>query len=218
MAYAAARKFMVDGQLRPNKVTDPLVLAAMARLPREAFAPAGAQARAYADEAVPLAPGRAMMAPMVLARLVQALAPRLGDSALVVGAGTGYAAAVLADLGAVVTAVESDGALLALARRAWPTALPGAVPLAVQAPLAQGHSSAAPYDVILIDGAVPALPDAIAAQLAEGGRVAMVQSRDGAVPRAVLGRKLQGHVHLSPLMDATAPALPGFTPAPSFVF
>ncbi|WP_368419254.1 protein-L-isoaspartate O-methyltransferase [Rhodovarius sp.] len=218
MAYAAARKFMVDGQLRPNKVTDPLVLAAMARLEREAFVPAAAQARAYADEAVPLAPGRAMMAPMILARLLQAAAARLGESALVVGAGSGYAAAVLADLGTVVTALEEDGALLAIARQAWPVVLPGAVPLAVQGPLALGYAASAPYQIILIDGAVPALPEAIAAQLAEGGRVAMVQTRPDAVPQAVLGTKLHGKIFMSPVMDATAPALPGFAPAPSFVF
>ena len=218
MAYAAARKFMVDGQLRPNKVTDPMVLAAMTRLPREAFVPAASQARAYADEAVPLAPGRAMMAHMVLARLLQAMAPRLGESALVVGAGTGYAAAVLADLGAVVTALEEDGGLLAIARQAWQAVLPGAVPLAVQGPLALGHDAAGPYHIILIDGALSALPEAIAAQLAEGGRLAMVQAQPGAVQHAVLGTKLHGKIFMSPVMDATAPSLPGFAPAPSFVF
>jgi protein-L-isoaspartate(D-aspartate) O-methyltransferase len=218
MAYAAARKFMVDGQLRPNKVTDPLVLAAMARLPREAFVPAAAQARAYADEAVPLAPGRAMMAPMVLARLLQALAPRLGESALVVGAGTGYAAAVLAEMGAVVTALEEDAGLLAIARKAWQAVLPGATPLAVQGPLALGHAPVGPYHIILINGAVSALPEAIAAQLAEGGRLAMVQSQPNGVQHAVLGTKLHGQIFMHPVMDATAPALPGFAPAPSFVF
>lgn len=218
MAYAAARKFMVDGQLRPNKVTDPLVLASMARLPREAFVPPAAMARAYADEPVPLAPGRAMMAPMVLARLVQALMPRLGESALVVGAGQGYAAAVLADLGVVVTALEEDAALLAAARLAWSMTVPGAVPLAVHGPLAMGHAATAPYDIILLDGAVSTLPDAITAQLAEGGRIAMVQLREAAVARAMLGRKLQGQLFLTPIMDASASVLPGFARAAGFVF
>jgi protein-L-isoaspartate(D-aspartate) O-methyltransferase len=159
-----------------------------------------------------------MMAPMVLARLIQAMAPRLGEAALVVGAATGYSAAILADIGAVVTALEPDGGLLATARLAWPLALPGAVPLAVQGPLAQGHADAAPYDVILIDGAIEAPSKTLLAQLAEGGRLALVQSRPGGAPRAMLGRKLGGHVFLTPIMDATAPALPGFAPAPSFVF
>ncbi len=218
MAYATARKFMVDGQLRPNKVTDALVLAAMARLPREAFVPAAARARAYADDAVPLSPGRGMMAPMVLARLLQAASPRLGEQALVVGAATGYAAAALADIGLVVTALEEDAALLAAARVSWAECLPGARPLAVQGELAQGHAQGAPYQLILLDGAVERVPETLIAQLAEGGRMAMVLSRAGGLPVAALARKLGGAFITTPIMDAVAPALPGFAPAPSFVF
>lgn len=218
MAYAAARKFMIDGQLRPNKVTDALVLAAMARLPREAFVPAAARPRAYADDAVPLAPGRAMMAPMVLARLMQAAAPRLGEQALVVGAATGYAAAVLAEIGLVVTALEEDPGLLAAARAAWAECLPGAQPLAERGPLAEGHAGGAPYHLILVDGGVEAVPDTLIAQLAEGGRMVMVLTPAGGLPVAMLGRKLGGAFITTPVMDAAAPVLPGFAPAPSFVF
>lgn len=218
MAYAAARKFMVDGQLRPNRVTDALVLAAMARLPREVFVPAEARARAYADDAVPLAPGRAMMAPMVLARLLQAAAPRLGEQALVVGAATGYAAAVLAEIGLVVTALEEDAALLTAARAAWAECLPGARPLAVQGALVEGHPSGAPFQLILVDGAIATVPPGLIGQLAEGGRMAMVLSRPAGLPVATLGRKLGGAFITTPIMDAVAPALPGFAPAPSFVF
>ena len=218
MTYSAQRKFMIDGQLRPNKVTDQAVLAAMGRLPREVFTPAAARARAYADEAVPLSPGRGMMAPMVLARLIQALEPRLGATSLVIGAATGYGAAVLADIGLIVTAVEEDAGLLAAARLAWPVALPGAAPLAVQGALTAGHPAGGPYDLILIDGAVAEWPDSLAAQLAEGGRVAMVRSRPGQVPVAMLARKLGGALFSTAIMDAAAPALPGFAAAPSFVF
>src|SRR5919202_5397107 len=109
MDYADARKRMVDGQLRPNRVTDPRVLDAMRDLPREDFLPRAAQARAYADEDVPLPGGRALIQPMVIARLAQLAAVRPGDRALVVCAGTGYGAAVLARCDARVTAVESDG-------------------------------------------------------------------------------------------------------------
>ncbi len=223
--YATARKFMIDGQLRPNKVTDQAVIAAMARLPREIFAPPAARARAYGDEAVPLSAQqgtaqarRGMMAPMVLARLVQALQPALGNAAIVVGSGTGYAAAVLDDIGLSVTALEEEADLLAAARLAWPVALPGAAPTGVLGSLAQGHAAGAPYDVILIDGAVAELPPALVAQLADGGCLAMVRSAPGQVPVAVLGRKLGGGFFLEPIMDATAPMLPGFAPAPSFVF
>jgi len=88
----------------------------------------------------------------------------------------------------------------------------------VQGPLVLGHDAAGPYHMILIDGAVSALPGAIAAQLAEGGRLAMVQSQPNAVQHAVLGTKLHGKIFMRPLMDATAPALPGFATAPGFVF
>ena len=110
MDYADARKRMVDGQLRPNRVTDPRVLDAMRELPREDFLPPRPRARAYADEDVPLPGGRAMVAPMVIARLAQLAAVRPGDRALVVCAGTGYGAAVLARCGARVTALEADAA------------------------------------------------------------------------------------------------------------
>ncbi|MBC7431295.1 MAG: protein-L-isoaspartate O-methyltransferase [Rubritepida sp.] len=218
MTDGAARKFMVDGQLRPNKVTDARVLAAMGRLPREAFVPAACHARAYADDAVPLCPGRAMMAPMVLARLVQAAEPALGQSALVVGAATGYAAAVLAHMGLVVTALEQDSALQALAQPALAAALPGARPRLALGSLVDGHPAGAPYDVILLDGAVGQLPPALEAQLAEGGRIVGVFDRPGQVATAMLGRKLAGRIFLTPIMDAYAPGLPGFVPAPGFVF
>ena len=218
MTEASARKFMVDGQLRPNKVTDARLLAAMARLPREVFVPAAARARAYADDAVPFPGGRGMMAPMVLARLIQALAPALGEKALVVGAGTGYGAAVLADMGLVVTALEQDRGLLDIAHAALAAALPGARPGMVEGRLQAGHPASAPYDIILLDGAVPALPPALEAQLVEGGRLAGVFLDERRVPAAMLGRKLQGRLFLTPIMDAAAPALPGFAPEPGFVF
>jgi protein-L-isoaspartate(D-aspartate) O-methyltransferase len=217
MDEAAARTFMVNGQLRPNKVTDPGLLAAMGRLPRENFVPAAARARAYADAPVPLGEGRAMMQPMVLGRLVQALRPRLGERALVVGAATGYAAAVLADQGCSVTALEEAPALLAVARVALPAAVPGAQPVLVEGPLAAGHAPGAPYGVMLLDGAVEALPPALLAQLAEGGRMGCVMAPPGAMPHALLVRRLSGALDHAALFDAVAPALPGFERAPAFV-
>ena len=128
MDYADARKRMVDGQLRPNRVTDPRVLDAMRELPREDFLPATARALAYADEDVPLPGGRALVEPMVIARLAQLAAVRPGDRALVVCAGTGYGAAVLARCGARVTAVESDATLAGIAQKALAAHLPAAAP------------------------------------------------------------------------------------------
>lgn len=210
MEYAAARKFMVDGQLRPNKVTDPGILAAMGRLPRHSFVPTAHRARAHADADVPLLNGRAMMQPMMLARLVQALAVRLGETALVVGAATGYSAALLADLGAGVIALEADAALLAAARMALPAAVPGARPVLAEGPLAAGWAAGAPYRVILVDGAVQALPEALTAQLAEGGRLATIIAEPGRVPQAVLLRRIGGMLDRGVLFDAAAPPLPGF--------
>ena len=171
---AEARRNMVDGQLRPNRVTDPRLIAAMGELPRERFLPPGMAARAYVDGDVRLSNGRGLIEPRVIARLLQLLAIRDGDRVLVVGAGTGYAAAVAAQCGARVVGLEEDAEMLAVARRATAGLVaPGALRL-VQGPLAEGHASAAPYDAILIEGGVPAVPEAISGQLAEGGRLATV--------------------------------------------
>ncbi|RAI60288.1 protein-L-isoaspartate O-methyltransferase family protein [Roseicella frigidaeris] len=218
MDFADARKRMVDGQLRPNKVTDPRVLDAMRELPRESFVPASLRMRAYADEDVPLPGGRALIEPMVIARLAQLAAVRPGDRALVLCAGSGYGAAVLARCGAQVTAVESDAALAGLAASALAACLPaGAVRLETGSP-AEGHPGGAPYDAILIEGEVPEVPPAIAAQLAEGGRLVTVLGGGRRTGVAVLARKLGGAVSVTPAFDCATIALPDFAPAPGFVF
>lgn len=216
MDYAEARKHMIDGQLRPNKVTEASLLAAFGRIGREGFVPAALRARAYADESAPIAPGRGMMAPMVLARLLQAASPRLGRKALVAGAGSGYSAAILAEMGLVVTAVESDATLVAAARPLLAAALPGAQPSVVQGEPAEGNAPGAPYDIILIDGAVEEIPPALIAQLAEGGRLVTVLNEPGKAPRAVLGQKTGTAFHTQRLFDAHAPALPGLQKLPAF--
>lgn len=215
-----ARRYMVDGQLRPNKVTDPRIVAAMLDLPRERFLPAGLAARAYADEDVRLPGGRAMIQPMMIAKLLQMLGLRDGDRLLVVGAGTGYGAAVAAHAGARVTALDDDAGLIGIARAAIGDLLPvGSVTL-VQGSLPAGHPGGAPYDAILIEGEVPAIPAAIAAQLAEGGRLATVlgASSRGAGSRAVLGRKAGGSFSVTDAFDCATVPLPAFRPAPGFVF
>ncbi|MDO9503618.1 protein-L-isoaspartate O-methyltransferase [Falsiroseomonas sp.] len=217
---ATARRFMVDGQLRPNKVTDPRLLAAMGDLPRERFLPPGLAARAYADEDVRLPGARALMQPMAIARLLQLLRIRDGDRLLVLGAGTGYAAAVAASCGARVVAVESDAALLAIARQALGGLLPAGAVTLVRADPAPGHAAGAPYDAILIEGEVPSVPDAIAAQLAEGGRLATVLAAPdrGASSRAVWGVRHAGSFSVTDAFDCATLPLPAFQPAPAFVF
>ena len=217
--WAEARRHMVDSQLRPNRVTDPLLLAAMGELPRHLFAPASLTARAHADADLPLPGGRAMLQPMAIARLLQLLALRDGDRLLIVGAGTGYSAAIAASLGARVVALEQDEALVAVARRVLPGLLPpGAIEL-VCAPLPGGHPAGAPYDAILIEGEVPAVPPVIAGQLAEGGRLATILAGGprGRGPRAVLGRRASGGFSLTDAFDCATAALRTFQPNPGFV-
>ncbi len=217
---AEARRRMVDGQLRPNRVNDPLLLAAMLDLPRERFVPPSLAARAHADEDLRLPGGRAMLQPMAIARLIQLLALRDGDRLLVIGAGSGYGAAVAARCGARVLALEEDAGLLAQARRVLPGLLPAESLRLVEGPLAEGYPAEAPYDAILIEGLVPAVPPAIAAQLADGGRLATVigPGARGRGPRAVLGRRAGGSFSLADAFDCATAPLPAFQPAPAFVF
>jgi protein-L-isoaspartate(D-aspartate) O-methyltransferase len=214
MDYADARRRMVDGQIRPNKVTDPRLLAALRDLPRERFLPPALRARAYTDEDVPLPGGRALMEPMVLARLVQVLAPRAGGRALVVGAGTGYGAAVLARMGAVVAAVEEDAALAAIAREAFAACLP---PTAVR--LEEGlPRDGESFDAVLVEGEVPAVPEEVSGLLAEGGRLAAVVGGGRRNGTAVLGQRLGGAFTVTPAFDCAVSALPAFAAPARFVF
>ncbi len=221
--YASARDHMVDGQVRPNKVIDPRITRAMRAIPRERFLPMHLASLAYADEDVPLGRGRALMEPMVIARLVQLARVREGERVLVVGAGPGYGAALLAACGGQVTAVEEDEALLAIARRTMPEFAPGAT--LVAGPLAAGQASGAPWDVILIEGAVRAIPSVIALQLSpRGGRLVTVLT-PGAAPggQGVLaepGRHDTPNATLraQPVFDCATPLLPPLLPAPAFQF
>jgi protein-L-isoaspartate(D-aspartate) O-methyltransferase len=219
--FANARNLMVDGQVRPNRVYDPRVLDTMRRLPRERFVPPALAARAYADEDVPLGGGRYLTEPMVAARMAQLAAPRRGEAALVVAAGTGYLAALLAEgHGARVTAVEDDAALLAIARGALAELAP-TVTLVAGRP-AQGWREGAPYDVILIDGAVEEIPPALAEQLRPagprgGGRLVAVR-RTEVVGQIVTGEVVAGILRLTAAFDAATPVLPAFRRQSGFVF
>lgn len=216
--FATARRNMVDGQLRPNRVTHPGVLEALGRLPREAFLPPERRAVAYLDDDIPLGGGRHLMEPMVLGRLVQAAQPRAGDVALVVGAGTGYGAAVLAGLVETVIALEDDARLAGLAAKALAGLGLDNVAL-VQGPPAAGWAKEGPYDVILIEGAIVSLPDAIAGQLAEGGRlVGVFAGEEGVAGQARILLRDGGVLSGRTLFDAGVPKLPGFDAPPRFAF
>jgi protein-L-isoaspartate(D-aspartate) O-methyltransferase len=216
MNFSAARHNMVESQLRPNRVTDEDLLAAFGSVPREMFVPAPLAGVAYVDDDIEIAPGRWLMEPMILGRLLQAVALRHEDVALVIGCGSGYACAVMARLVNTVVAVESDGALTATATRLLgELAIDNVVVL--EGKLTEGHSPQAPYDVILIDGGVEEVPSAIQQQLAEGGRLVTVV-RSGAVGRATLMTRRTGVVSGRVLFDAAVPPLPAFALAPGFVF
>ncbi|MBR0655587.1 protein-L-isoaspartate O-methyltransferase family protein [Plastoroseomonas arctica] len=215
---AAARRFMIDGQLKPNRVTDPRLLGAMGHLPRERFLPAGLAPRAYQDEDVALPGGRALMEPMVLARLIQLMAIRRGERALVLGSGAGYGAAVLASMGVSVVAVEDDAGLMAVARAVLPALTQaGSITLIEASPVA-GHAEGAPYDGIMIEGEVAAVPQAILDQLAEGGRLVTVLRDRPPARHAILARRVGATVTTMPDFDCSAVPLPAFMPAPRFAF
>lgn len=216
--FALARRNMVEGQLRPNRVTNAGLLAILADLPRERFLPEALRSVAYADDDVPLGNGRFMMEPMVLARLIQILQPQAEDKAMVVASGRGYGAAILARLTKSVAAVETDAAMAAAARQTLgDLGLSGVEQVAGQAE--QGAPAGAPYDVILIEGAVREVPKAISDQLAEGGRLAtVIADPSGALGVAHLFVKQGGVVSGRPLFDAGSPALPGFAPPARFTF
>ena len=210
------RDAMVDSQLRPTGVNDPAVIAAFRAVAREDFAPAPLRTLAYLDEDLPIAPGRALIEPMVIGNLLQRAQPRETDRALLLPAGSGYEAAVLARLAGRVSALESDPALAAAARTAL-AAHGGGVEL-VEGPLAQGWPEGAPYDLIVIAGAIEALPDALVAQLADGGRIAAVMVDARGVGRASIGRRAGGAIGFEPFLDVATIRLPGFDRPRAFQF
>jgi protein-L-isoaspartate(D-aspartate) O-methyltransferase len=215
--YALARRNMIDGQLRPNRVTNAQLLAVIGELPRERFLPEATRSVAYADEDVPLGNGRYLMEPMVLARLIQTLQPRPEDRAMVVASGRGYGAALLARLVRSVVAVESDPTLVAAAAQT----LKELGITGIQQTIGELEQGAppGPYDVILIEGAVQLVPQAIFDQLAEGGRLTtIVAGPPGALGVAQLFMKEGGVASGRPLFDAGTPCLPGFAPPPRFTF
>jgi protein-L-isoaspartate(D-aspartate) O-methyltransferase len=215
---AAARDIMVDGQLRPNRVTDPRIIDTMRRLPRERFVPAALAPLAYIDDDLKLTANRVLMRPLVLARLIQLAAPRPGETVLVVGAGTGYGAAVLAACGVHVTALEENPDLAALARQTAATAAGNATVNVVTGKLADGCPEHAPYDLVLIEGAVCAIPDRIGRQVAQNGRLVTVLAPKGSHGVAVVAEPSAGGLSVRPAFDAATPYLPELLPAAAFSF
>lgn len=212
--FAAMRRAMVASQLRPTAVSDPRVVAAMGRVPREHFLPGAVADIAYRDTALPLGGGRAANLPIATGKLLNEAAVRPQDRVLLIGAAGGYTAAVIAELAASVVAVEVDAALVMMAQAAL-GAIAG-VEL-VEGPLADGHPAGAPYDLIVIDGAVPEVPPAIIDQLAIGGRL-VTGLIDRGITRLAAGRRSEGGFGLIDFADIDCVELPGFAKPKGFVF
>lgn len=209
--YAQARRLMVDCQLRTFDVNDVAVLDAFDAVPRERFVPPGREDFAYIDGTLPLGHGRAMPAPMLLARMIQALAVGLGVRVLDVATGYGYGAAVLGRLGATVVGLESVPALAAAARER----LSGVE--VVEGPLEAGAPAGAPYDAILIEGRIEVRPQALLDQLRDGGRLVCVMGRERAAKTTLFVRSGDAF-GARPLFDAALPGLEGFAAEAVFAF
>ncbi len=218
--FAAARRMMVDGQVRTSDVTDQRLIAAMLDIPRDTFVPRAVRELSYLDLDVPVgdgkAPPRRMLKPMTLAKLIQAAAPVETDRVLDVGCTTGYSSAVLGRLVHTVVALEADSALAAQAKAALSEAGARNVDV-VTGTLESGLAAKGPYDVILIGGAVDFVPQALFDQMAEGGRLLCVLGT-GPAAKAMIYSRNHGDVSGRVIFDASAGALPGFIKAPSFVF
>lgn len=212
--FATRRTMMVDTQIRPSDVTKFTIIEAMLAVPREAFVPPARREVAYVGEHVGLGAGRVVMDPRVLAKMLDALDIQPTDTVLDIGSGLGYSAAVIARMAETVIAVEEDETL---ARDAQATLSAQDVDnAAVQVgPLAAGASKAAPYDVITLQGAVETLPEALVAQLKEGGRIGAI-FMDGALGVARIGYKIDGQITWRNAFNATAPVLPGFAAHKAF--
>lgn len=217
--FSTARQKMVDGQVRTNDVTDRRVLDAMLSIPREAFVPTSRQALAYLDLDLDVSEGAAkrfLIKPALTGKLLQAAEIAEGHNVLVVGCATGYLAALAARLARQVTATECVSTLAANAKETFGSlGLANVTCKATSCP--EGEPSAAPYDVIVLNGAAEVMPEALLGQLREGGRLVGV-SAESRPPRAVLVTRTHGEFGHRALFDAAAPVLPGLERAAAFVF
>lgn len=212
--FATRRRMMVDTQVRPSDVTKFPIIDAMLSVPREAFVPDALREAAYVGENLTIAPGRVMLEPRTLAKLLDALDIQPSDLVLDLGTGLGYAAAVLGRLADAVVAVEEDAALAAEAQQIL--SLQGVDNAAVVAgPLTQGAARHAPYDAILIEGGVENVPAVLTDQLRQGGRIGAV-FMSGGLGTARIGTKHAGTVTWRNAFNATAPVLPGFAQERAF--
>ena len=211
------RLAMVESQLRTDRVTDKRLLDAMAEIPRERFVPDHRRHFAYIDEDIPIGQGRYLLEPRVFARLVQAAEVSDSDVVLDIGCGAGYSATVLGRLAQAVVAVESVPELIEMAGSSMDEADQDNI-VFQRGQLADGWPGQAPYDVIIINGAVQQVPAMLLSQLAEGGRLCTVLRPDDGPGRAVIMLRAEDQVSQRPIFDANVPRLVEFNRTRSFVF
>ncbi|MDX2275417.1 MAG: protein-L-isoaspartate O-methyltransferase [Hyphomonadaceae bacterium] len=216
MDFARARHLMVESQVRTNDVTDTRILHAMRTLPRERFAPPAQRTLAYADLELEVAPGRTLLRPRDLSKLIQALAPQPNERSLELAGATGYGAAVLAACCKEVLTLDPDANISFTAQAALESAGVANVK-AVSTETKAGWADGAPYDVILLNGASEILPEAWLAQLAQGGRLGVIV-REGAAGRARIYTRAGDTIAYRVAFDAAPPVAPGLTRAPAFQF
>ncbi|MBM3600119.1 MAG: protein-L-isoaspartate O-methyltransferase [Alphaproteobacteria bacterium] len=215
--FAAARLNMVEGQIRTNRVTDPVLIDALLAVPRELFVPPSLRSIAYVDEDLPLGRGRYLMEPVVLARMLQVASITPSEAVLDIGCASGYSTAVIAKLAGSVVAIDADAELVKRANQIL-SELGADNAAVVQADTAQGYARQAPYNVVVLGGAVDFVPDAITDQLVDGGRLVAVVRDEGGVGRATLMTRVGSSVSSRIIFDAATPRLPGFAREPGFVF
>lgn len=220
--FAAARFHMVESQLRPNKVRDERILDVMGRLPREMFVPPALAGIAYIDEELQAAPGRYLLEPMVLARLLQEAGIKAEDRVLDIGPVTGYSTVIIASLAKQVIAAECD---ISLQKKTIDNLDSLRIPNAEVwlGPLPEGCAETAPYNVIFFNGSIETLPEAILNQLAEGGRLVTILRQYGPAQAAHKGEarlyeRIHGSVSHRALFDAHARLIPGFEAQRRFAF
>ncbi|TCK99465.1 protein-L-isoaspartate(D-aspartate) O-methyltransferase [Shimia isoporae] len=212
--YTALRTTMVDTQIRPSDVTKYTVIEAMLAVPREAYVPSAKREAAYVGEHVELTKDRVVLDPRVLAKVLDELDIQSDELVLDIGAGFGYSSAVVARMAEAVVALEDDDSR---AEDAQTTLSEQGVDNAIVhvAPLTEGAAEHGPYDVILLQGAVEQVPDAILAQLKEGGRIAVLFV-EGALGVVRIGYKIDGEMNWRFAFNAGAPVLPGFEKSRAF--
>lgn len=218
MNFDGLRKAMVDSQIRPNKVFDQNVIDAFLAVPREIFVPKHLQDIAYIDEDISLSGGRFIMEAMVVARLLQTLDIQKTDSVLSVASSTGYACAVISHLADSVIGIETRAPMVEKAQNNMSKLGIGNVAF-VKSRLQDGLASEAPFDIMLIEGGVEAIPDALFEQLSDGGRIAAIHRAVGKeVGEACIWTKTGKNISANLIFTAQVPVLEEFKVKPKFTF